>query len=220
MLFRSPTLFQAGSQAFFDHQPMRRAIDHPSRIWRSVRWGRTAEFFVLDCRSERKPSTRAGPDAEYVSPAQLDWLKKGLAASPARFKVILNSVPISEFGGALFQPFGEDRWEGYPAQRREILQHIDDLSLPGVLWVAGDFHLASMGHVSRERPGHDAIEVLVGPGAQAPNVSPAYPRAPQFDWSSGINNYTTLGLDPSSGEVEITFHDAADRVLTRRSYPL
>ena len=27
--------------------------------WRRFRWGRTAEVFILDCRSERRPSTRS-----------------------------------------------------------------------------------------------------------------------------------------------------------------
>jgi hypothetical protein len=38
----------------------------PDRLWRSFRWGRTAEVFILDCRSERRPSTRS------TNPARLD----------------------------------------------------------------------------------------------------------------------------------------------------
>ncbi len=213
-----PERFAAGARAFFDHQPVRRRPGHPNQVWRSVRLGKTAELFVLDGRGERKPSTRNGPNAEYLSKAQLNWLKVGLAESPAVFKIILNSVPIAEYPGALFGTFVDDRWEGYPAQRAEILRHIEEAKVNGVLWVAGDFHLASMGRVSLSGPGQSAIEVMVGPGSSAANPSPTYPTLPQFDWASGINNYAELALDPKTREAKISFHDAADRVIASRVY--
>ena len=77
----APEVFAAAHRAFFEHQPLRRLAGAPERLWRSRRWGRTAEFFLLDGRSERKPSTRGRADATYLSRAQLDWLKAGLAAS-------------------------------------------------------------------------------------------------------------------------------------------
>lgn len=215
-----PAKRAAAAAAFFEHQPVRRDPAEPDRVWRRLRWGRTAEIFVLDARGDRRPSTRLTPQAEYLSRAQMDWLKQGLAESTAVFKVVMNSVPIAEYPGALFQSFDFDRWEGYPAQRREILQHIDDARIPGVLWVAGDFHLASVGRVSREPPGRDALEVLVGPGAQSANPSPTYPGPPQFDWSSGINNYTVLRLDPVSRSVQIAFHDEHDEVAAELTYTL
>lgn len=205
--------YYAGLQAFYEHQPVRPGAG--KHLWRSLRWGATAEVFVLDCRGERKPSAH-----QYLSRAQLDWLKAGLKASPAAFKLILNSVPISNFPGFFFESTADDRWQGYPAQREEVLAFIDDEKIPGVLWVSGDFHLACMGRVSRTGPGSNAIEVLVGPGGQAPNQSPTYPGPPQFDWASGINNVTTLALDPATRAVTVTYLDGRARVLTQRSYSL
>ncbi len=215
-----PEKFENASRAFFDHMPMRRLADAPDRLYRSVRWGKTVELFVLDSRGERKPSTRLTDQAEYLSNAQLSWLQQGLAESPCDFKLILNSVPISAFPGSLFQTTVHDRWEGYPAQRTRILSFIDELRIPGVLWVSGDFHLGSMGRASLEGPGASQVEVLVGPGANFSNPSPSYPAPPQFDWSSGINNYAVLDLDPSSGGVTVRYHDARDRVLVEKRYQL
>ncbi len=203
----------AGLQAFYEHQPL-----HPGpgrRIWRSLKWGATAEVFVLDCRGERRPSRQ-----QYVSPDQLEWLKDALSASTASFRIIMNSVPISNFPGAFFGLTENDRWQGYPAQREDILGHIEDTNLRGVLWLAGDFHLACMGRVSRSGRGTSAIEALVGPGGQTPNVSPSYPDLPQFDWASGINNFTTVQLDPTTLEATLTYTDGNGRVLTRRTYSL
>jgi len=60
---------------FFDHAPYLRNATAPNRIWRSARWGKTVEVFVLDCRSERKPSTRNGANATYISAEQIAWLE-------------------------------------------------------------------------------------------------------------------------------------------------
>ncbi|MGQ0507714.1 MAG: alkaline phosphatase D family protein [Myxococcaceae bacterium] len=215
-----PTRFEAGVQSFFEHMPVARNPEAPSRIWRSVKWGRTAEFFVLDGRAERRPSTRHQPDGEYISKAQMGWLKVALAESTAVFKIILNSVPITAYDGVLFQSFVDDRWEGYPAQRTEILQFIEDAKLGGVLWVAGDLHMASMGRVSMRGPGQKAIEVLVGPGGNEANPSPSYPRAPQFDWASGFNNYAVLDFDPATTTVSLKYFDGNDKVIAERSYVL
>lgn len=205
--------YYAGLQAFYEHQPVRPGAG--KHLWRSLTWGATAEVFVLDCRGERKPSAR-----QYVSVEQLAWLKQGLKESPAAFKLILNTVPISNFPGFFFESTADDRWQGYDAQRAEILSFIDDERIDGVLWVAGDFHLACVGRVSRTGPGSTAIEALVGPGGQSPNQSPTYPGAPQFDWSSGINNYTAIALDPATGIATLSWIDGRGRVLTQRSYSL
>jgi alkaline phosphatase D len=210
-----PGRFTAGSTAWFEHIPMRRNPDLSTRVWRRVRFGTTAEVFVLDCRSERYRSK-----GQYISPAQLDWLKRGLSSSPCTFKLIMSSVPISQFAVPFFEPFSYDRWEGFPVQRTDILTHIDDAGIPGVLWVAGDFHLACAGRVSLDGPGRNAVEVLVGPGGQVPNASPSYPSAPQFEWSSGINNYTEFSLDPSTGRAKVTWIDASGAVLYTQTYAL
>lgn len=200
---------------FFEFMPVRRHPETPARLWHKQRWGRTAEFFVLDSRGERNRAA-----GEYLSAEQFEWLKTGLSTSSARFKVILNSVPISEFPGPLFGLQREDRWEGFPEQRTAVLKHIDDNAIPGVLWLSGDFHLATAGRVSRTGPGSTAIEALVGPAGQRPNTSPTYPGKPQFDFASGINNFAIIDLDPVTGTARLQFIAADGRVLSDLSYAL
>lgn len=193
-----PQIFSNAKQTLFEHVPMRRTA--PQRIWRALSFGKTADVFVLDCRGERKPSTRGSANPIYLSREQMDWLKEGLKASTARFKLLMNSVPITDFP-ALFDAAANDRWEGYVAQRTEILKFIDDERIGGVLWVAGDFHMASIGRVSTSGAGSTQTEILVGPGAQVPNPLVLSARAPQFDWSSGSSNVTQLDLDPQAGTI-------------------
>ncbi|MFO0595912.1 MAG: alkaline phosphatase D family protein [Myxococcaceae bacterium] len=197
-------------RVFFEHQPMRR--DAPERIWRSRRWGDTAQIFVLDCRGERNHTTH-----EYISRAQLDWLKSAVAASPATFKLIMNSVPISSFPGALYGALADDRWEGWPEQRREVLEFMD--SQPGVLWLSGDFHMGVAGRVALTGPGEKQLEFATGPaGSNLPNPALSYPAPPQFDFASSINNVTLLDLDPVTRRVHVRFVSGEGQTLFERDY--
>jgi hypothetical protein len=138
----------------------------------------------------------------------MDWLKDALMASTSVFKIILNSVPISDFPGA-FDFAQNDRWEGYAAQRTEILSFIDDNAIAGVLWLAGDFHLAFISNVATSGPGSSQREVLAGPGAQEPNALLPSLTGSQFAFKTGTNNYTTLRFDPATGEVRVAYVDGA-----------
>ena len=193
-------------QTFFESLPLRRDAGAPDRIWKSTRWGLTAEVFVLDCRSERLPST----GEQYLSRAQMDWLKDGLRTSPCAFKIIANSVPI----GDMPFPAEADRWEGYPRAREEILSFIDTQPIEGVLWLSGDFHFASVGKVGRSgQMGEGQWEVLAGPGAQTGNPASFLLRRPQFEWSSTTNNYTTLELDPAAMRIRVSWINASGSTI-------
>ena len=191
---------------FFEHAPYVRDTTHPNRIWRSARWGKTLEVFVLDSRSERKPSTRTTANAEYLSTEQLAWLEAGLAASPCVFKVIMNSVPITNMP-LVWDVAPADRWEGYAAQRTRILSFIDAQQITGVAWVAGDFHLAFISKVSSSGAGSTQREILVGPGGQSANPLWTTLNGPQFQFRTGTNNFTKLRFDPAARAITVTYVD-------------
>jgi alkaline phosphatase D len=201
----------AARQAFFEHRATRRHATVPERLWRSLRWGRTAEFFVLDCRSERRPSTRSADPSRtstYLSRAQMNWLKDGLRASPCVFKFIVNSVPIVDRGGA-----GTDNWNGYASQRREILQHIAGNSLRGVVWLSGDVHFGGVCRVEPSGAWTDIWEVIMGPAGADRDTRPDV-RAAQFPvLVHGVHNYIVLRADPNTRTLSVEFiNPAGDRV--------
>ncbi|MEE2788037.1 MAG: alkaline phosphatase D family protein [Myxococcota bacterium] len=76
-----PDILARGIDAYFETTPTDRHED--GHWWTSYRWGRSVEFFVLDCRREREPATR-----QYISRASMDWLKSALAESPCHFNVV------------------------------------------------------------------------------------------------------------------------------------
>lgn len=217
----------AAKQAFFETLPVERG--EADRLWESYQWGDTAEVFVLDGRSERIPSTRLTDDPIYVSRAQMDWLKERLINSTAHFKILLNSVPITRMPPAWLQD--NDRWQGYAAQRDELVDFIIDNDIHNVWFLAGDFHVGFVGRVEPEGPGRRIWEVAVGPGGNGPNPLPVLVEAgilendlvfpeDQFPYGNGMMEVmTTLTFDPIDDSVHIRFVDAItfqvlfDRVL-------
>jgi alkaline phosphatase D len=102
-----------------------------------------------DCAQE----LLADPDRSLLGRAQLAWLKRRLLASDATFKILVNSVPISSL---LFLPY--DRWEGYLAERQELLDFVAEHLDPGrVLVLTTDFHT----NLAVRRP--ELTELIVGP---------------------------------------------------------
>ena len=206
----------AAFKAWKRHIPTK--LDAANRVWRSFRFGKTAEIFVLDCRSERTPRGRLGPDAQFISKEQLSWLQNGLKNSECAFKLVMTSVPIADVPGADFTAFDFDRWEGYNAQRLKLLSFIEDNQIPRVVFVSGDLHLAYAGRVAMSGPGKKLLEFLVGPGAQGANPSLSYPSGAQFDFSSKVNNFTEFDLNPTTGEMIVTYYGGANKVVFQKSY--
>ena len=148
----------AAYQAYFESMPTFGAKRGTNRIYRSLRFGRTVELFLLDQRQYRhdQPCGDAlvGPVCDelnqprrFLGPRQMAFLKKRLAESDAAWKVIANQVMVMPtiFPGG--QYIGFDFWQGYPGERRELLQHIRRRKIEDVVFVTGDIHTFVAGDV-------------------------------------------------------------------------
>jgi alkaline phosphatase D len=125
-----------GLQALLEYWPIRPAPDDSRRLYRSVRWGKTAEIFILDTRQYRSPARQPdGPDKTMLGAAQKQWLLDGLARSEAAVKVVASSVTL-RYASA-------DSWSGYARERDEILSFTRDRRLANVVFVSGDVHYAA-----------------------------------------------------------------------------
>ncbi|MDQ8701527.1 alkaline phosphatase D family protein [Streptomyces sp. LHD-70] len=154
----------AAKQAYFEWMPVRPATE--GTVYRRVRYGKLADLHLLDLRSFRSQQTTVGngdvddPERTLTGRAQLDWLKQGLAASQARWKLVGTSVMISPvaFGSVpahLLGPLAEllglpkegiainvDQWDGYTDDRRELLAHLTDRGIRDTVFLTGDIHMA------------------------------------------------------------------------------
>jgi alkaline phosphatase D len=199
----------AASRAFSEFVPWRSGGDG-FRMWRSHRWGSTAELFVLDLYTGQNRRQQ-----RLISQEQMDWLRQSLKASPAMFKVVVTSLPISTlpFPANLYK---EGRWGGFPDQREQLLSTTRDV--PGCFYLAGDVHMPAVGRADQWGAGRGQLEVLVGPAAH--DVNPMWHTfvGPQWDWAGGFNNTVALQLDPQMGTVTVTFVDTAGRERSQHVY--
>ncbi len=201
----SPERVAIAMEAYFEHIPVHRSKD--GTIWRSYRWGSVAELFVLDCRSERDPGTRLGDDAIYISRAQMDWLKQALIDSPCHYKLVMNSVPITNMP-PIWDLAASDRWEGYDSQRHELLFHLSAEGLDDVWFLSGDFHVCFAAKVQADMGGAAGRtwEVACTGGNTNPlgdSLNVLYPD--QFDYGTSGARAVILTFDPIEEEVTVRF---------------
>ena len=96
------------------------------------------------------------PARTILGADQLAELKQALLRSDATFKIIVNNTPLSSLFVAPY-----DRWEGYLAERQELLDFIgDNLDPSRTLVLTTDFHT----NLAIARP--ELTEVIVGPIGQ------------------------------------------------------
>lgn len=154
----------AARQAYFEWMPVRASTE--GTVYRRLRYGKLADLHLLDLRSFRSKQASLGsgevddPERSITGRAQLDWLKAGLAASDASWKLVGTSVMISPvaFGSLparLLEPIAEllglpkgglavnvDQWDGYTDDRRELLTHLNRRGIENTVFLTGDIHTA------------------------------------------------------------------------------
>jgi alkaline phosphatase D len=156
---------RAAKQAYFEWMPVRTSTE--GTTYRRLRFGRLADLHLLDLRSFRDEQASIGdgdviddPERTITGRAQLDWLKSGLSASEARWRMVGTSVMIAPiaFGSVpahLLGPLAEllgipkeglavnvDQWDGYTDDRRELLTHLRDQGIENTVFLTGDIHMA------------------------------------------------------------------------------
>jgi alkaline phosphatase D len=96
------------------------------------------------------PNPRAAlPPGSVLGKEQKDWFKAALKASDATWKVWANSFPALPirldldnvpFAGMAKSCLGVDGWNGYPGERKELLEFLRDNRITNVVACAGDHH--------------------------------------------------------------------------------
>ncbi len=171
-----------GQRAFLDYWPLRRDAGEPNRIYRSFRWGKALELFLLDTRQYRDHA-----QGTMLGTQQKAWLFDSLAASSAMFKVIGTGVPF--YGG------GRDRWDGYPRERAQVLKWIKEKNIKGVVFISADLHSAA---VTRIRDLQRLKEIATGPLAAPLNaLGIGYSSRSEF-FSNKTFSYGMITIDPKS----------------------
>ncbi|MEU6060113.1 alkaline phosphatase D family protein [Streptomyces sp. NPDC047097] len=134
----------AAYQAWYENMPHRdggeSALPDPV-LHRTRRWGNLLELTVLDLRSYRSAQNLA--DGTILGAEQKGWLKGTIDRAPDSWHVWANSIMLSQLRG---RPGGSymftDQWDGFLAERKEILGHVHSSGLEDLVVVTGDWHSA------------------------------------------------------------------------------
>ena len=131
-------------QVFQEYTPTYPLPSVSPGIWQKFDYAQ-AEFFVLDCRSQRDPgSEQDGPnksmlDGNNLGPTgELEWLKNGLLASSAVWKVVFTSVVINPTTKQ------NDAWGAYQTEWNALRTFITTNNIKNVVFIAGDLHLGAI----------------------------------------------------------------------------
>ena len=196
-----------GRRAFFDYWPVRRDSQEPDRIYRSFRWGKAVELFILDTRQYRDIDKET-----MLGERQIQWLLKALSSSTALFKFIATSVPIS--GHSV------DKWAGYPADQTKVLIHILTKRIRGVIFLTADVHHAA---VSKIMGGIGIKEFIVGPLAAQISEKARGTAKRHFFFSNESFSYGLVRVHANASPpyAEIDILDENNNLLyrTRIKYP-
>jgi phosphodiesterase/alkaline phosphatase D-like protein len=132
----------------------------------------TRNAFALVVPSLAQPVSQAcldrinSPDRTFLGKRQLNRFLSAIKSSNARFKVIMNEMPIQQY---YLLPY--DRWEGFEAERKQILRELQ--SVKNVIFLSTDVHAtlindARFQTLEQGGPQNSGImDVTVGPVATA-----------------------------------------------------
>ena len=154
----------AAFQAREEWLPVRRPDPaSPERVYRAVTLGNLAQIFLLDTRTMRDepapPPELSREGRTALGDDQKAWLTAALSSSTAGWRLLGNpSVMARTWNDALPEHVRKalmklklidgdgtgpdyDQWDGYPQERRHLLQLIGELEVANVVVLSGDVHV-------------------------------------------------------------------------------
>jgi alkaline phosphatase D len=238
-----PLLAARARQAFLEYNPVPVNSDDSERIYRTVNFGQSLDVFALDLRSYRGANSEnrqpaLSEESALAGAAQLDWLKAGLAASRATWKVIASDLPIGVIvpdGPSYFEAFanGED---GSPSGREHeiagLLKYVRDRRIRNVVWITADIHYCAAHYYQPSRAKFTDFdpfwEFVAGPlnaGTFGPNKMDGtfgpevkflgIPQGmkPNRPPSDGLQFFGQMRIDRRTKAMTVSLHDLSGRKI-------
>jgi alkaline phosphatase D len=165
-----------GYKAFFEAMP--RIAPKGGRIYGSLKLGNMAELFLTDTRQYRDPQpcndaqiTNCPDDLQpgrtFLGAAQKTWLKDALPKSKAKWSLLGSETMMMALDAAPNQHANQDQWDGYSAEREEVLTEFLNKGVDNLVVLSGDIHTFIAGdlYTNGETSGKPIGTELVGGSA-------------------------------------------------------
>lgn len=176
-------------------------------IYRRFQYGDLADLIMLDTRLEGRdeqildvtdPRLYA-PDRTLLGEDQKAWLKDQLANSATTWRLIGNQVIFSPFNAGFFAAIDGDPtttpealesvfldiWDGYPAEREELVNFLDSNNIEDNVILTGDFHSTFGFDVALNPTDSASYNPETGAGAVAVEYATPSISAANFDENLG-----------------------------------
>lgn len=144
-------------QAYYEMMPLRpRSLPQgPNmRLYREAKFGRLADFFVLDTRQYRTDQPNGDKrsplnedalnrDNSLLGTEQREWLKSRLLASKGTWNVLAQQVMMGLVGFSKDQEpplYSMDQWPGAAYERMQLMQFLQERRVPNPVVLTGDIH--------------------------------------------------------------------------------
>jgi alkaline phosphatase D len=200
----APLTYQDGLRVFHEQVPI------GDRMYRTVRWGRDLEVWLVEGRDFRSPNNMPdGPDKSIWGARQKEWLKKTLLASDATFRILVSPTPI----------VGPDRGnkadnlanKAFAHEGNEFRRWVRDNLPRSFLILCGDRHW----QYHSVDPATGVEEVSCGPASDqhaggSPGEDPEYHRFHKVE-----GGFLSVTVEPAGGTTRLvaSLHDVHGRVV-------
>ncbi len=223
-------------KAWYEHMPVPRRMlpfGPHARIYARLAWGTLASINLLDDRQYRTAQAcpRAGrggsnvvdaatcqallaPHRTLLGETQLAWLQSGLAASRRRWNLIAQQSVMAQVDrkAGPGRDAWTDSWDGYPAERRELLEFMAARKTANPVVLGGDVHMFYVNDLKADFDDPQApviasefvgtsITSQAGPQEAVNRLLPDNPHVKFAD--SRHRGYTRLELTPEKLQVDL-----------------
>lgn len=135
-------------KAYFEWLPIREQTNStdPYQIYRKLTYGNLVDLIMLDTRlhgrdeqSGTTGSVVTSNNRQLLGIDQFTWLGNRLDSSSAKWKILTQQVMFAPLK-VLGQAVNGDQWDGYPAERARVMNHIINNNIKNVVVITGDIH--------------------------------------------------------------------------------
>jgi len=209
----------AAIRAYHEWMPIR---ELPTGLFRAFHFGALVDLVMLDTRLHGRDAKVGGKDhAGAADPArsllgadQTAWLLEALSASKragTRWRVVGQQVVFAPLRG-VFGEFNADSWDGYRANRKAILDHLERESIDDVVILTGDVHSAWALDVPAEAP-------IAAPESAEPTAPQAASSATAYDPATGRGSRAVEVVAPAVSSPPFGTHPQG-AAMVERSAPM
>ena len=235
----------AAYRAYYEHMPLpaRMRPEGPDmRIYTQLGWGTLARFLVLDDRQYRswhacpRPGRRGGsntvdlercerlanPNRTILGRTQERWLEAALERSGARWNVLAQQTRMAQWDEkpGPGRRAWTDSWDGYPAARRRLLEHLAEKKVPNPVVIGGDVHQFNVADLKPDfdDPGSPVVASefvgtsITSQGWPQERLDASLPDNPHMKLAeSRYRGYTRVEVTPGAMRVDLRAMESVQR---------